>query len=76
MQDKKKRRKMYWLRRFVAKLVIGIGSLYAAVDPEIMDELVSEMQERAVNKITQHGMWDYKQLKKIEDEWVRERLIQ
>lgn len=74
MQDKTKRRKIPWLRRFVAKMVIGIGGFYATIDPETMDEIVSEIQ--AVNKITHSGaMPDYEQLKKIEDEWVREGLI-
>lgn len=62
----------HWLRRFIAKMVMGIGGFYAAIDPETMDEIVSEMQERAT---VSHGMPDYEQLKKIEDEWVREGLI-
>lgn len=74
MQDKKKRKRMHGLRRFIAKMVMGIGGFYAAIDPETMDEIVSEMQ--AMNKITHPGtMPDYEQLKKIENEWVERKII-
>lgn len=73
MQDKKKHRKMHGLRRFIGKLVVGIGGFYAAIDPETMDEIASEMQERAVDKIALHQ--GYEELKKIEDEWVKAKII-
>jgi len=58
----------------LARTVIGIGGFYAAIDPETMDEIVSEMQ--AANKITHAGaMPDYEQLKKIEDEWCKRGII-
>lgn len=67
---------IHWLRRFIAKMVMGIGGFYAAIDPETMNEIVSEMQESAGNKITYSGaMLDYEQLKKIEDEWCERGII-
>jgi len=60
-----------WLRKMLARTVIGIGGFYAAIDPETMDEIVSEMQ--AANKIK--PMPDYEQLKKIEDEWCKRGII-
>lgn len=76
MQDKKKGWKMRWLRRFVAKIVMGIGGFYVAIDPETMDEIIVEAQERAGNKLTFPGaMPDYEQLKRIEDEWVERKII-
>lgn len=65
-----------WLRKMVARTVMGIGGFYAAIDPEMMDEIITETQERVGNKLTYTGaMPDYEQLKKIEDEWVRNRII-